>query len=211
MRDLIASFHKVVADAVSRFDGFVAQYLGDGVLVYFGYPVAREHDAEQAMRAGLAILDAVGTLKASSGVTLQASVGIATGLVVVGERPGIGDTQQRVAIGEAPNVAAQLQAMASPGEVVIAASTHRLVGRMFDCRALAAIEVKGAATGGGVGSAARRPASAGSRRGARRAVPRSLAGRRRSSCLRRWHQARLRRGPGRAVSRRARHRQVADR
>jgi class 3 adenylate cyclase/DNA-binding SARP family transcriptional activator len=143
MHDLIAAFHKAVADVVSRFDGFVAQYLGDGVLVYFGYPAAGEHDAEQAMRAGLAILEAVGTLKAYSGVTLQASVGIATGLVVVGERPGTSDIQRRVAIGEAPNVAAQLQALASPGEVVIAASTHRLVGRMFDCRALSAIEVKG--------------------------------------------------------------------
>ena len=92
MRDLIASFHKVVADVVSRFDGFVAQYLGDGVLVYFGYPAAHEHDTEQAVRAGLAILDAVGTLKAASGVPLQARVGIATGLVVVGEQLGTGDT-----------------------------------------------------------------------------------------------------------------------
>jgi class 3 adenylate cyclase/tetratricopeptide (TPR) repeat protein len=136
MHDLIAVFHKAVADAVSRFDGFVAQYLGDGAHVYFGYPAAREHDAEQAVRAGFAILDAVGALKASFDVTLQASVGIATGLVVVGERPATGDAQQRVAIGEAPNVAVQLQALALPGEVVIAASTWRLVGRMFDCRAL---------------------------------------------------------------------------
>lgn len=143
MHDLIAAFHKSVADVVSRFDGFVAQYLGDGVIVYFGYPAAGEHDAEQAMRAGLAILDTIGTLKASPGVTVQVSVGIATGLVVIGERSGTGDTQQCVAIGEAPNVAAQLQAAAAPGEVVIAASTHRLAGRMFDCRALAAIDVKG--------------------------------------------------------------------
>src|SRR5216683_5908938 len=142
MRDLIAAFHKGVADVVSRFDGFVAQYLGDGVLVYFGYPAAHEHDTEQAVRAGLAILDAVGTLKAASDVTLQARVGIATGLVVVGEQLGTGDTRQRVAIGETPDLAARLQAAASPGEVVIAASTHRLVGRMFDCRALGAIEVK---------------------------------------------------------------------
>jgi class 3 adenylate cyclase len=143
MRDLIAAFHKVVADVVSRFDGFVAQYLGDGVLVYFGYPAAHEHDTEQAVRAGLAILDAVGTLKAASDVTLQARVGIATGLVVVGEQLGTGDTRQRVASGETPDLAARLQAAAAPGEVVIAATTRRLVGRMFDCRALAAIEVKG--------------------------------------------------------------------
>ena len=143
MHDLIAAFYKAVADSVSRFDGFVAQYLGDGAHVYFGYPAADEHDAEQAVRAGLAILDAVGMLKVSSGVTLQASVGIATGLVVVGERPATGDIQPRVAIGEAPNVAAQLQALASPGEVVIAASTRRLVGRMFDGRALGAGEITG--------------------------------------------------------------------
>ncbi len=143
MRDLIGSFHKAVADVASRFDGFVGQYLGDGVLVYFGYPAAHEHDTEQAVRAGLAILDAIGTLKAASGVPLQARVSIATGLVVVGEQLGTGDTRQRVAIGETPDLAARLQAAAAPGEVVIAASTHRLVGRMFDCRALGPIEVKG--------------------------------------------------------------------
>jgi len=143
MRDLIASFHKVIADVVARFDGFVAQYPGEGVLIYFGYPAAHEHDTEQAVRAGLAILDAVGTLKASPGVLLQARAGIATGVVVVGEPLGTGDTRQRVAIGETPNLAARLQAVAAPGEVVIAASTRRLVGRMFDCRPLGAEEVKG--------------------------------------------------------------------
>ena len=143
MRDLIAAFHKAVADVVSRFDGFVAQYLGDGVLVYFGYPAAHEHDTEQAVRAGLAILDAVRRLTAASGVTLQARIGIATGLVVVGEQLGTRDTGQRIAIGETPDVAARLQAAASPGEMVIAASTRRLVGRMFDCRALLADEAKG--------------------------------------------------------------------
>src|SRR5258707_14087432 len=104
MRDLIAAFHKGVADVVSRFDGFVAQYLGDGVLVYFGYPAAHEHDTEQAVRSGLAILDAIPRLKAASDVTLQVRVGIATGLVVVGEQLGTGDTGQRVAIGEPPNL-----------------------------------------------------------------------------------------------------------
>src|SRR5471032_2458846 len=95
MRDLIASFHKAVADVVSRFDGFVAQYLSDGVMVYFGYPAAHEHDTEQAVRAGLALVDAVGTLKAASGIALQARVGIATGLVVVGEQPEGGGAGQR--------------------------------------------------------------------------------------------------------------------
>ncbi|MGH8432832.1 MAG: ATP-binding protein, partial [Solimonas sp.] len=143
MRDLIASFYKAVADVVSRFHGFVAQYLGDGVLVYFGYPAAHEHDTEQAVRAGLAILDTVRTLEVEPGVTLQVRVGIATGLVVVGEQLGIGDTGQRVAIGETPNLAALMQAVAAPGEMVIAANTHRLIGRLFDCQALAVDEVKG--------------------------------------------------------------------
>jgi tetratricopeptide (TPR) repeat protein len=143
MHELTTTFHKAVADVVARFDGYVAQYLSDGVLVYFGYPAADEHDAEQAVRAGLAILDAVGMLNASPGVPLQARVGIATGLVVVGEQVETGDTRQRVAIGETPDVAARLQAAASPGEVVIAASTRGLVGWMFDCRALGANEVTG--------------------------------------------------------------------
>ncbi len=143
MHDLTVAFHKTVTDVVARFHGFIAQYLGDGVRVYFGYPVAHEYDAEQAVRAGFAILDAVSTLKAASGLTLQARVGIATGLVVVSERPGAGDIRQRVAIGEALTLAAQLQVAASPGEIVIAAGTRHLVGRMFDCRALPVIETNG--------------------------------------------------------------------
>jgi class 3 adenylate cyclase len=142
MRDQIGSFHRAVADVVARFDGFVAQYLSDGVLVYFGYPAAHEHDAEQAVRAALAILDADRSLRASPDTPARTRVGIATGLVVVGEQ-GTGNTRQRVAIGETPNLAAQLQAVAAPGEVVIAASTRRLVGRMFDCRALAGEERNG--------------------------------------------------------------------
>jgi class 3 adenylate cyclase/DNA-binding SARP family transcriptional activator len=199
MRDLIAVFHKGVADAVARFDGFVAQYLSDGVLVYFGYPAAHEHDAEQAVRAGLAILDAVGTLKAASDVPLQARAGIATGLVVVGEQLGTGDTRQRVAIGETPNLAAQLQTVAAPGEVVIAGSTRRLVGRMFDCRALGADEVKGLPQP--VEAWQVRGETAGvSRFEARRAgaLPR-LVGRQEEIdlLLRRWEQAKL--GEGRVV------------
>jgi predicted ATPase/class 3 adenylate cyclase len=143
MRDLVASFHKVVTDVVSGFDGFVAQYLGDGVFVYFGYPSAHEHDPEQAVHAGLAVVAAVRRLKTASGQTVQAGVGIATGPVVVGERLGADGIGQRVAIGETPNLAARLQAAAAPGEVAIAASTHRLIGRLFDCRALGAIEMAG--------------------------------------------------------------------
>jgi DNA-binding SARP family transcriptional activator/class 3 adenylate cyclase len=145
IHDLMAAFHKRVADIVARFDGFVAQYQSNGVVAYFGYPAAHEHDAEQAVRAGLATVEAVGSLKAFSGIILQASAGIATGLVVVGEQPETGDTRQRVAIGETPTLAARLQAVAAPGEIVIAAGTRRLVGQMFDCRALRANEVPGLA------------------------------------------------------------------
>jgi DNA-binding SARP family transcriptional activator len=143
LRDRIATFHRMAADVVARFDGFVAQYLSDGVVVYFGYPAADEHDAERAVRAGLAMLDAAGTLKASFHAALDARVGIATGLVVVGESAATGDTRQPVAIGEAPILAEQLQAAASPGEIVIAASTRRLVGRLFDCRAAPAVKANG--------------------------------------------------------------------
>jgi class 3 adenylate cyclase/DNA-binding SARP family transcriptional activator len=143
MRDLIAAFYNMVADVVGRFDGFIAQHLGDGVLVYFGYPQAHEHDAEQAVRAGFAILEAVSTLTASSGMPLRARAGIASGLVVVGEQLGTNDTRQHVAIGETPILATRLQTIAAPGEVVIAAGTHRLAGRMFHCRALDAGKVKG--------------------------------------------------------------------
>ncbi|MGE0577181.1 BTAD domain-containing putative transcriptional regulator [Reyranella sp.] len=143
MRDLIASFHNTVAEVVSRFDGFVAQYLGDGVRVYFGYPVAHEHDTEQAVRAGLALCEAIGGLRVGSGVALQARVGIATGLVVVGEQPGDGNGGHAMAVGKAPDLAARLQAVAAPGAVLIDAGTHRLVGRMFDCRALGADEARG--------------------------------------------------------------------
>ncbi|MBV8192700.1 MAG: AAA family ATPase [Alphaproteobacteria bacterium] len=139
VHDLVALFHKTVADAVARFDGFVAQYQGNGVLVYFGYPAAHEHDAERAVRAGLAALAASADLKSASGVALQASAGIASGLVVIGEPRA----RQRVAIGDTPDLAVRLQAEAAPGEVVIAASTQRLVGRMFDCRALDPIVMKG--------------------------------------------------------------------
>ncbi len=198
MHDLIAAFRNLVADVVARFDGFVAQNLGDGVLVYFGYPAAHEHDAEQAVRAGLAILDAVGTLKAAS-VALQASAGIATGLVVVGEQLATGDTRQHVAIGETPDLAARLHAAAAPGEVVIAAGTRRLVGRLFDCCALPAIDVKGRP----------QPVEAWQVRGEAAGVSRfearrtgaltPLVGRQEEidRLLRRWDQARL--GEGRVV------------
>jgi class 3 adenylate cyclase/predicted ATPase len=144
LREVIAAYHRAVAKAVSGFDGFVAKYMGDGVLVYFGYPRAHEDDAERAVRAGLALTDAVGRLEAKA-VKLQARVGIATGLVVVGDLIGEGSAQEQSVVGETPNLAARLQSVAEADAVVIAASTRRLVGDLFEYRDLGAIEVKGIA------------------------------------------------------------------
>jgi class 3 adenylate cyclase/predicted ATPase len=144
LREVIAVYHRAVADVVARFDGFVAKYMGDGVLVYFGYPRAHEDDAERAVRAGLGVIDAVGRLDVKS-VKLQARVGIATGLVVVGDLIGEGSAQEQSVVGETPNLAARLQALAEPDAVVIAAGTRRLVGDLFEYRDLGAVEVKGIA------------------------------------------------------------------
>jgi predicted ATPase len=133
-----------VADVIKSFDGFVSRYMGDGVLVYFGYPQAHEDDAERAVRAGLGLMDAVGRLDVKS-VKLQARVGIATGLVVVGDLIGEGSAQEQSVVGETPNLAARLQALAEPDAVVIAANTRRLVGDLFEYRDLGAVEVKGIA------------------------------------------------------------------
>src|SRR5467141_3182616 len=142
LREVIAAYHRAVADVVRGFDGFVAKYMGDGVLVYFGYPRAHEDDAERAVRAGMGIVDAIGRLGVKS-VKLQARVGIATGLVVVGDLIGEGSAQEQSVVGETPNLAARLQALAEPDTVVIAASTRRLVGDLFEYGDLGAVEMKG--------------------------------------------------------------------
>src|ERR1700758_4240798 len=142
LREVIAAYHRAVADIVKSFDGFVAKYMGDGVLVYFGYPRAHEDDAERAVRAGLGLIDAVGRLDVKT-VELQARAGIATGLVVVGDLIGEGSAQEQSVVGETPNLAARLQALAEPDTVVIAANTRRLVGDLFEYRDLGAVEVKG--------------------------------------------------------------------
>jgi class 3 adenylate cyclase len=144
LREVIAAYHRAVAEGVAGFDGFVAKYMGDGVLVYFGYPRAHEDDAERAVRAGLGVVDAVGRLDVGS-VTLEARVGIATGLVVVGDLIGEGSAQEQSVVGETPNLAARLQALAEPDAVVIAAGTRRLVGDLFEYRDLGTVEVKGIA------------------------------------------------------------------
>jgi len=144
LRAVIAAYHRTVADVVRSFDGFVAKYMGDGVLVYFGYPQAHEDDAERAIRAGLGVVDAVTRLNVRS-VKLHARVGIATGLVVVGDLIGEGSAQEQSVVGETPNLAARLQALAEPNAVVIAAGTRRLVGNLFEYRDLGTVEVKGIA------------------------------------------------------------------
>src|SRR6201993_5053797 len=144
LREVIAAYHRAVAEIVAGFDGFVANYMGDGVLVYFGYPQAHEDDAERAVRAGLGAIDAVSRLDVQS-VRLQARVGIATGLVIVGDLIGHGSAQEQSVVGETPTLAARLQALAEPETVVIAAGTRRLVGDLFEYRDLGAIEVKGIA------------------------------------------------------------------
>ena len=123
----------------------MAKYMGDGVLVYFGYPQAHEDDAERAVRAGLALVEAVPKLETSAGVPLQMRVGIATGLVVVGDLIGTGAAQEQAVVGETPNLAARLQALAEPNTVVIAESTRKLLGDLFEFRDLGAVELKGIA------------------------------------------------------------------
>jgi len=143
-REIISAYQKCVAEAVKRFGGFVAKYMGDGVLVYFGYPQAHEDDAERAARAGLELIAAVGALKNES--PLQTRVGIATGLVVVGDVIGAGEAQERGIVGETPNLAARLQGMAQPNTVVIAENTRRLLGNLFDLQDLGAKDFKGIGT-----------------------------------------------------------------
>jgi class 3 adenylate cyclase len=128
LREVISAYQKCVADTVQRFGGFVAKYMGDGVLIYFGYPQAHEDDAERAVRAGLELVAAVGGLKTYE--PLQTRVGIATGLVVVGDLIGSGASQEQAIVGETPNLAARLQSIAEPNSVVIAESTRKLVGSL---------------------------------------------------------------------------------
>src|SRR5215472_3948168 len=130
LRELIRDYHRAVADTVGGFDGFVAKYMGDGVLIYFGYPQAHEDDAERAVRAGLAVIEAVGQLPARE--DLRVRLGIATGLAVVGDLIGEGAAQERGVVGETPNLAARVQALAAPNTLVIAEATRRQIGGLFD-------------------------------------------------------------------------------
>jgi class 3 adenylate cyclase/predicted ATPase len=130
LRELIGEYHRAVSKTVGRFDGFVAKYMGDGVLIYFGYPQAHEDDAERAVRAGLAVIEAVGRLPARQDLSVR--LGIATGIAVVGDLIGEGAAQERGVVGETPNLAARLQALAAPNTLVIGESTRRQIGGLFD-------------------------------------------------------------------------------
>ena len=141
LREVISAYQKCVAETVQRFGGFVAKYMGDGVLVYFGYPQAHEDDAERAVRAGIELVAAVSDLKTHA--PLQTRVGIATGLVVVGDLIGSGSSQEQAIVGETPNLTARLQGIAEPNSVVIAESTRKLVGNLFELRDLGAQDLKG--------------------------------------------------------------------
>ena len=143
LREVISAYQKCVAETVRRFGGFVAKFMGDGVLVYFGYPHAHEDDAERAVRAGLELVAAVSCLKTHA--ALQTRVGIATGLVVVGDLIGSGSSQEQAIVGETPNLAARLQGVAEPNSVVIAESTRKLVGNLFELQDLGARDLKGIA------------------------------------------------------------------
>jgi class 3 adenylate cyclase/tetratricopeptide (TPR) repeat protein len=147
-REVVRAYQEVSAAVIQRFDGYIAQYLGDGLLVYFGYPQAHEDDAQRAVHAGLGIVEAIGALntrlESRQGVRLAVRLGIHTGLVVVGEMGG-GNRQEQLALGETPNVAARLQGLAAPDTVVVSAATYRLITGFFVCQDLGANTLRGMA------------------------------------------------------------------
>jgi class 3 adenylate cyclase/tetratricopeptide (TPR) repeat protein len=199
LREIIGAYHRCCADLITEAGGFVAKYMGDGVLAYFGYPLAHEHDAEHAVQAGLALVETAPKLTTAASAPLQVRVGIATGLVVVGDLIGEGSAQEQSVVGETPNLAARLQALAEPGAVVIADSTRRLLGNLFELKDLGARDLKGIA-GPARAWAALRARSVGSRFDALHPTGLTdLVGREEESesLLRRWSRAKT--GEGQVV------------
>jgi class 3 adenylate cyclase/predicted ATPase len=149
MREVITAFQDASREAIQQYAGFIARYMGDGMLVYFGYPQAHEDDAERAVRAGLAIVRSMAELNAGIGkhheAVLAVRVGVATGPVVVGDIVGEGAAEEAAVIGETPNLAARLQAVAEPNQVVVASATHQLLGSSFEYEDLGMHELKGIA------------------------------------------------------------------
>lgn len=143
MGEVIRSYQNAVAGEIARYDGYVAKFMGDGVLAYFGWPHAHENEAERAVRAGLAVVDAVSRLPANRGQSLAARIGIATGRVVVGDLIGSEEARERAVVGGTPNLAARLQNFASPNAVVIAQSTLQMLGSMFEVVDLGSRDVRG--------------------------------------------------------------------
>ena len=212
MREVIRAYQNAVAGEITRFEGHVAKFMGDGVLAYFGWPRAHEDEAERAVRAGLAITAAIGQLSNPAGEPLAARVGIATGLVVVGDLVGEGAAQEQAVVGDTPNFAARLQGIAAPGQVVIADATRRLLGASFELEDLGQHELKGISE----------PVPAFAVTGERPVESRfeamsgpsllPMVGRDQELALllERWALGQGRRGPGRAPGRRGRDRQIAD-
>src|SRR5215831_19373603 len=145
MRAVMDAYHAACTRIVQAYDGFLGDFRGDGILAYFGYPRAHEDDAERTVRAGLGIIAAVARLETHAAEPLAVRIGIATGLVVVGDLSGEGALREHAVVGETPNLAARLQTLAEPGTVVVAASTRRLLGDLFHLRDLGQHEVKGIA------------------------------------------------------------------
>ncbi len=200
MREIVGAYYRCCADLITEAGGFVARYMGDGVLAYFGYPQAHEDDDERAVRAGLALVEAVPKLTTAARAPLQVRVGIATGLVVVGDLVGSGEAQERGIVGDTPNLAARLQSIAEPNTVVIADSTRRLLGNLFELRDLGVRnDLKGIA-GPARAWAALRASSVGSRFDALHTTGlTALVGREEESelLLRRWSRAKT--GEGQVV------------
>src|SRR6266478_252433 len=145
MGAVIDAYHAACARITRTYDGFLAEFRGDGILAYFGYPLAHEDDAERAVRAGLDIIAALARLETHAAEPLAVRIGIATGLVVVGDLSREGALREHAVVGETPNLAARLQTLAEPGTIVVAASTRRLLGDLFLLRDLGRHEVKGIA------------------------------------------------------------------
>ena len=143
MREVVRAYQDACSGAIARYDGFVAKFMGDGVLAYFGFPRAHEDDAERAVRAGLDVAAVVPKLDTRAKESLRVRIGIATGIVVVGDLVGLGSAQEQAAVGETPNLAARLQALAEPGSVVIAESSRRLLGEMFELKSLGVLTLRG--------------------------------------------------------------------
>ena len=143
MRNVITNYQNTVAGVVSRYEGFVAKFMGDGVLCYFGWPRANEDDAERAVRAGLSIIDTVKNMKAADGTPLATRIGIATGVVIVGDLIGSGATQEAAVVGETPNLAARLQGVAEPNQIVLPKETQRLLGNTYTLRSMGDQALKG--------------------------------------------------------------------